>query len=473
MVYPANAFAHLMFFTWPVVAIVLFATLRRSLAVSITIIGGILLLPERLELQLPGVPPIDKHGLVTICAMFGVVATNARLFGLLAPSSFWRFAVMAMNSVVTVLMNPDPMRFGYVIVPALDFSAIRAYLLADLMGLAFPVWVGEAVFRNLDDLRDLLKTLVVGAILYIPLILIELRLSPQLHTWIYGFFPHEFSQAARAGGFRSNVFLVHGLVLSKMLEECVVAALILRMQRQRIFGIKAGTWGVVLFVVLVLNKSVAAIIYALFCVAVLIWTSPKVQMKISVVLLAIVFVYPVMRVEGWFPTDFLVSLSTNEQQKNTADDRGQSLAFRFANEEVLLAHMLERPWFGWGGHGRNNTYDAQGHMVTVTDGQWIIELGVRGAVGTLVWFTLIAAPILTARRRLFRGRSPPEVAVLSACVLLLATSWADLLPNSGPSAYILLLVGATLGVLRAAPQPVFSGLVPMPRGLPLQQMARR
>ena len=41
--------------------------------------------------------------------------------------------------------------------------------------------------------------------------LVEVRLSPQINTWIYGFFQHDFIQMMRYGGFRPIVFLPHGL----------------------------------------------------------------------------------------------------------------------------------------------------------------------------------------------------------------------------------------------------------------------
>jgi hypothetical protein len=473
MIYPATPIAFLMFFSWPLVTIVLFATLRRPLAASVTLIGGILLLPERLVLTIPLIPSLDKYGLVTICALIGSAAKGARVMARASSGSKWRIGLMSINSVITVFMNPDPMRFGAVILPALDFAAIRHYLLSDLIGFAFPVWVGESVFRTLDDLRDFLKVLVIGGILYTPLMLIELRLSPQLHTWVYGFYPHEFAQAMRAGGFRSNVFLVHPLTLSKTIEECAVAALILRLLGQKIFGLNAGVWAAWLLVMLVLNKSLAALIYGAFCFVMILWTSPKLQVKVSVVLLSLVLAYPVLRANGWFPTEMLVGFTRNEEARETAEDRGQSLEFRFENEDLLLAHVMKRPFFGWGGHGRNATYEAKtGQKLTVTDGSWIIELGTRGFVGAFVWWMWLAAPILAARRRLFRDRGPPEVAVLSGCVLLLGTTWVDLLPNAGPMVYLWVLAGAVVGILRSAPQPALAGFPGMMPQLPLQPQRR-
>lgn len=41
---------------------------------------------------------------------------------------------------------------------------------------------------------------MLGVLWYTIPMLIELRLSPQMNVWVYGFFQHDFIQTVRYGG---------------------------------------------------------------------------------------------------------------------------------------------------------------------------------------------------------------------------------------------------------------------------------
>src|SRR5690606_38002774 len=59
--------------------------------------------------------------------------------------------------------------------------------------------------------REILVALMVAGLAYSMPMLVEIRLSPQLNVWVYGFFQHGFDQMIRYGGYRPIVFLEHGL----------------------------------------------------------------------------------------------------------------------------------------------------------------------------------------------------------------------------------------------------------------------
>ena len=54
---------------------------------------------------------------------------------------------------------------------------------------------------------------VLGGLIYVPLCLFEVRMSPQLHNMVYGFAQHSFGQTVRGGGWRPMVFMQHGLAV--------------------------------------------------------------------------------------------------------------------------------------------------------------------------------------------------------------------------------------------------------------------
>src|SRR5207245_2594993 len=109
-----------------------------------------------------------------------------------------------------------------------------------------------------------------------------------------------------------------------------------------------------------------------------------------------------------------------------SESRASSLEFRFVQEEELLKHAAERPWFGWGRYGRNRVYkeDWQGIGVdtSVTDGRWIITFGQFGIVGFLAEFGLLAIPIFRAARALKYIASFPGGLFSAAISLILAVN---------------------------------------------------
>jgi hypothetical protein len=76
-----------------------------------------------------------------------------------------------------------------------------------------PYWIGRAYFTDFKALRDLALGIVIGGLIYVPFCLVEMRFSPQWHTWSYGYFQHDFTQVFRFGGYRPVVFMEHGLAV--------------------------------------------------------------------------------------------------------------------------------------------------------------------------------------------------------------------------------------------------------------------
>jgi hypothetical protein len=130
-----------------------------------------------------------------------------------------------------------------------------------------------------------------------------------------------------------------------------------------------------------------------------------------------------------------------------SEERRDSLAFRFNNEDRLLAHARERIWFGWG-NGRNRIYNETGEDVSVTDGYWIIILGIGGAVGFSIALGALAGPVLWARRRLASHGDRSEKTMLAGLALMLALGSVDLLPNGLYSVTPFFLTGVLIRQLR-------------------------
>src|SRR4029079_18945292 len=81
-----------------------------------------------------------------------------------------------------------------------------------------PFFLGTVLIREASDIEYLLRFVVKAALIYSIFALLEVRLSPQMHRWVYGYAQHSFGQTMRFGGFRPLLFLEHGLAGVRLLS---------------------------------------------------------------------------------------------------------------------------------------------------------------------------------------------------------------------------------------------------------------
>lgn len=315
--------------------------------------------------------------------------------------------------------------------------------------------LGISLYRSERDLRFLQRALVISALVYSPLILFELRMSPQLHNMVYGYTPHSFLQHMRGGGYRPMVFIGHGLAVSMFLSTATLAALGLWRARVPLWrGAPSWPAAAFLFVILILCQSLAPVLYTLVGGILIVVMPMRVRFRVAGVLAALTLLYPALSTFELVPTDRAIELAAT-----ISEERAESLAFRFYNEGQLLDRAQERVWFGWGGWGRNRVFDPeQGRDRTVTDGFWILTIGMSGIVGFTVLFGLVVVPIWALGLAWPQVLSRRNRTLLSSLSLILAFRAVDLLPNADLSPLVVLLAGSGLGFAV---------------GIPVEQRARR
>lgn len=436
-----NAFAYAALLLWPLVAIVLFARLRVDKALVWTLMGGYLLLPPVAAIDLPMIPAFDKASIPSLAALAAILALGHRLRpldGHAVERTLLLLFVLA--PFATVLTNLDPLRYGLATLPGLRVYDAIAVLAHQAIHLA-PFLAARRVLREEGSLRVLLAALAAAGLLYSLPMLLEVRLSPQLNTWIYGFFQHSFDQMMRSGGYRPIVFLEHGLWVAFFAMTAFVAALAL---------FRAGAapgrsaWlaaAFYLFVVLVMCKSAASILYALALAPLVIVAGRRLQLLVACVLVIVSLSYPLLRGADLVPVDAML-----EQAQAIEEDRAASLRFRFENEDALLERARERPLFGWGIWGRNQIFDPEsGRMTSVTDGRWIIVIGTFGWLGYLAEFGLLAFSVLFATMREWRRSGGAGSPLVGPLALILAINMVDMLPNATLTPLTWLVAGALVG----------------------------
>ncbi|UVK40243.1 hypothetical protein LHFGNBLO_001687 [Mesorhizobium sp. AR10] len=441
-----NTFAYFMLLIWPVVMLAMFRRLSMERALIWSILGGYLLLPPIAGFDAPLVPLLDKFSIPNVTAFAICTLLLGQRISVLPVSRVGRLLLLLFiaTPIVTVFTNTEPILFAVGGLPGLriydSFSSAASHAITIL-----PFFLARKLLATERAQHEILVALVVAGLAYSIPMLIEVRLSPQMNVWFYGFFQHGFDQMMRYGGFRPIVFLEHGLwvaFFALMTFAAAVALSRLQSQEKRSRYVFVALY---LGVVLVLCKSAGPLIYALGLMPLIIFGGRKLQIRVAALLALVVVAYPLLRGWGIVPVEAIVSLVSSIDT-----ERAGSLQFRIDNEEMLLAHARDKAMFGWGAWERNFVFDyATGYKVTTVDGRWIIVMGVNGWFGYLSEFGLLALPLLLLARQ--AGRLPKNALSRYAgpLSLIFAANLVDLLPNATLVPFTWLLGGAMLGYAEA------------------------
>lgn len=436
-----NAFAYLVFFSWPIVVLWLLIRYPTKKAIFISIVLTTLLLPSAFSADVPLLPPLDKDnitGLSLILFLF-LMRKKFRIFqpGLSTILFIGYFIVIA----ITVELNAIPIIIiGSKYLPGLTYHDIFSTIIR-LIIYTMPFFLGRYFSTSLKDTEIFFKIMVVMALIYTLPMLFELKMSPQLHNIFYGYQPSQFVQEIREDGYRPMVFVGHGLGLAFWMSTCILAAVALLKNKIRSTILSPVVVVCYLFVVLMFCKTWSAAAYAVLGMFFILKLRPSTQVKWSFIIAAIVILYPIAKVNEVIPEKEIISTIS---QYNPA--RAQSLEFRFQNENEMLAHALEKPFFGWGGWGRNRIYSKwDGRDLSVTDGRWITELGINGWIGFLFCYAILLTPLYYALKTFKYIKEPKDQVYFAALSIILAICIIDSIPNTGMGPMHLFLAGILLG----------------------------
>jgi hypothetical protein len=427
--------------SWPLVGLWLYRTRALAQATVWTILGGLLLLPVDAQIKVEGVPQFDKVSIPNLTALACSLMLGRNPLRLGRRGIMPALMLIFISSpFITAELNHDAIVLPNRIIPAeTQYDAASAVVGQFL--LLIPFFLGRHFLRRADENLEILRTLVLGGLIYSLPMLFEIRMSPQLHTWIYGYFPHSFAQQVRDGGFRPVVFLGHGLVAAFFIMTTAVAAAALWRRETRVFRFSPAGTTAYLGTLLILCKSLGALIYGIVLVPLVRWAPPRLQIRIAVMFAVVALGYPLLRIAELVPTDTMVAAAAS-----ISADRAGSLSTRFDQEGQLLERASERLLFGWGRFSRNRIFDEKtGRDLSRTDGQWIITMGSFGLVGFLAEFGLLALPVFRAASALKYTESKGDALLLAALTLILAINIVELLPNATLTPWTWLLAGALLG----------------------------
>jgi len=438
-----NALAFLALLSWPLVTVILFRRLPLERALVWTLLGGYLFLPPVAEINLPAIPAFDKMSIPSLSAYLVCLFMLKQHIPLIPEGWTGRalLALFVLSPFGTVLTNAESIVVNF----RPDLPGMRLYDALSIVSYQAYVIMTFAMARRFlataSALREILIALVIAGLIYSVPMLIEIRLSPQINVWIYGFFQHAFDQMMRQGGFRPIVFLQHGLWVAFFAMTALLAAVQLAREAEAKNRLRRYLVVLYLLVLLVLSKSIGALIYGVLLLP-LVWLLPTRHLLLIALSMAVFTLsYPVLRAVGAIPVDWMV-----ETAARFSADRAQSLGYRFTNEGLLLAHAWEKPLFGWGGWLRNLLHDPlTGRVATIADGQWIITLTLYGWSGFVAEFGLMALPLVLLAREAILGRPETFVRGLGALGVIHGVNMVDMLPNATLTPLTWMICGALLG----------------------------
>jgi hypothetical protein len=427
---------------WPFVALIFFAHRELVPAILTATVVPYLLLPESYKIILPGVPDLNKTAIISIGLVAGLVFYGARkragLPELKTANRFFRFMLLSLiatvmvGSVITVMNNREVLFFGPTVLPATRlWDAIG--LIGDLTLLLLPFLIARRYLATPDAHRALLVMLVISALFYSVLMLIEIRLSPQLHRWVYGYHQHSFGQHIR-DGYRPMVFLYHGLWVGFFIFMALIAAAALWKSEHDTKWLWAGVW---IFIILMISKNLGAFVIGLMCLYILFGLWQKMQIRMVILIAMATLTYPALRQAELIPLEQILEVA-----ESVSGERAQSFEFRLDNEDQLLRRALQKPLTGWGAWARDRIYNDRGENVSISEGLWILTLGAWGWIGYVGLFGLLTLPLISLPITSRRKEIPVETMALA---LICAGNLIYLIPNATLTPVCLLCFGALAG----------------------------
>ena len=435
-----NFFAYLVFFSWPLVVMWLLFRYPTKKAIFVAIASATLILPAALEIHLLFLPRFDKNSITGILLIIFLFLLRKK-FRLFQPGLFTKVLLAyCIAIIVTNELNASP-----IITPVSYIQGLTGYdAFSDVIRFiiyTIPMFLGRYFSTDLNDTEAFFKSLVFMGLIYTLPMLYEVRMSPQLHYYVYGYLPSSFFQEVRENGYRPMVFVGHGLGLAFWLSICIIAAVALLKNKLRFTIASPKVIVSYLFIVLIFCKTWSALAYAIIGFIAIYKISPSKQVKWSFLIASLIFIYPMLKTTQLFPEKAIISSISAY-----SPERAESLDYRFQNENKLQARALEKPFFGWGGWGRSAIYsDYDGKGLSVPDGAWIIQFGLYGWVGFLLYYLLLILPLYYATKTFKYIEKRCDQVYFASLSVILAVCLVDSIPNTGMGPIHLFLAGALLG----------------------------
>ena len=450
-------------YVWMVVTLGLFVALRPRHAVLAAYIGAWLFLPM-FRKTINVLPDLDKVTVTSFGVLFGTLIFDGPRMLSFRPRWYdLPMAVWCISPFFSSVLN------------GLGWWDGMSSILGQVVLWGIPYYVGRVYFSDWEGVRELALGVFLGGLIYVPFCLFEMKMSPQLHRWIYGYHQHSFAQHYRMGGYRPMVFMQSGLAVGFwMTAACLVGVwLWVSGALKRLWGVPVSVLVPALLVTTVMCKATASLLFLGVGLVTLCWTRSFRNALPLLALIAFLPAYITLRASGQVSGQAMVAFA----QDVFGEERAQSLKVRVEAENLLAARALESPVFGWGrwspdGKPKWRVYDEEsGKDKAITDGMWVITMGTFGLVGlSAATLAILLPPLLLRRRVPVSAWDHPLVAPAAALAVMLVLHMLDNLLNAMLNPVFVMAMGG-LGALGtaatgAAVSPAMRAAMAAPRGQP-------
>ncbi|MBL8859741.1 MAG: O-antigen ligase domain-containing protein [Planctomycetes bacterium] len=429
----------LVIYAWFALAPFLFAWLPARRAIIAGYVLAWLFLPIAV-IDTPFVD-IDKYVATSVGVIIGLVAF-AKRHVIKRRLSYWDLPIIiwSLCPIATSFENELGFYDG--------FSAAAHRML--MWGV--PYLIARVYLSDAAGVRDVAIGIFCGGLIYVPLCLWEIRMSPQLHQQLYGYHQHSFLQTMRTiGGYRPMVFMHHGLMVGLWMASASLIGIVLWKSGalKRVAGWPIKWLAIALLVTTIMCQSVGAIV--LLATGLALYAGLKRYGRVGIAaLMFLPVLYCGLRVTGQWDGQVMVELTST-----FSEERASSLEYRLVQEEFLAERAWQRPLLGWGGFNRAfPPPNASDLRPAVSDSLWIVVYGMNGLMGLASIILTILAPIYALTRRWKpEGWTHPQRAPAAALALVLGMYLMDGMVNMMVNPIFMLAAGSLTGLAIAARAP--------------------
>ncbi|HOD48806.1 MAG TPA: O-antigen ligase domain-containing protein [Candidatus Hydrogenedentes bacterium] len=430
-----NALVGIALFGWIPLVLLLFALLPPRRAALLGFLGGWMFLPCG-GYEIKFFPEYNKTSAVCIGIFLATLIFDT---GRITRFRFHWLDLFPVMSCVVPFFSSLSNGLG-----AYDgFSSVAS----EMTIWMFPYLIGRLYFTDFRSMNELILAIFIAGMVYAPFCLFEIRFSPNLHYWVYGFQQSPFVTRFRLGGFRPTVFMRTGLMLSLFMGFTALSGFGLWISRAKedFLGLPLWVSVAALAATTVLCKSTGALLLV-FVGLISLLAVKYLRTSLPVIMLACATImYIIIRGSGLWSGTELVDVAS----ATVGQERADSLGLRIVNETALAERAREHLLLGWGGWGDSRIVDEEGRDTSITDGYWIIVFGTRGALGLTAFLGTVLGPALflpyriSGKNWMFPAIAPAAIGALILCLWML-----DCIPNAMFNPIYLVVAGGLAGFRR-------------------------
>ncbi|MBB6430444.1 O-antigen ligase family protein [Algisphaera agarilytica] len=444
---------------WVPLVLVMFLIMPARRAVVVALIGSWLFLPQ-LAYSVPLMPDFTKVTATSYGIILGALILDPK-------SRVLNFKPMLIDIPMAVwVISP----FFSSITNDLGLYDGAAQIVDKSITHGLPYLIGRLYFRTPDDAKEFAMGLLVGGMLYVPLCLYEIRMSPHLHEMIYGFRPlNDWQQVKRWGGWRPMVFMKHGLMVGVWMTTTAAMAFWLWRTRaiKDIFGVPMAIIGPIIIMTAILCKTTGAVM--LFGIVLVAMLAVR-YLDMKALLYAIIWGIPVfllLRVTGLFTGEGVAEMIGSVFPP--LEERASSLQYRLDHENAIVGRTYEKPLLGWGGWGDAfQVYLPEYNSRAVPDSLWVRAFGEGGIIGLTSLFAYnLIPPLVLLMKMKPKEWCSPRCAPITGMAMIILIYVMDCMFNTMENPVFIVAIGGVSTMAACLSRDKVKRVQPVDAGPPL------